>query len=109
MGRIVGDGDTVEFFAGDNALGGAKITVVAIDDDDNASIASLRLDIQNSGPASLAIFTSGIPVVPLAIVQQIRRKQRRVSPLAKCATSTWGTRIGRVDGECLHVGRYTNN
>ncbi len=56
-GRIVGDSDTVTFYAGNTALGPAEVTVLAIDVFGNASTLSLTIDIVSPGAPLVEIFT----------------------------------------------------
>jgi exo-beta-1,3-glucanase (GH17 family) len=58
-GWIVGDGETVTFFAGTRALGSALVTVAGIDADNNASIASVTLQIQAGGSPVVEFLTLG--------------------------------------------------
>ena len=58
-GYIIGDSNSVEFYAGSNYLGPAKVTAVAIDKNGNASKASTLIEIENSEPNYIEIFTYG--------------------------------------------------
>ena len=58
-GRIVGDGQTVKFFAGETYQGPAEITVLAIDAQGNASQVSTAIDITPSDP-ELEILTLAV-------------------------------------------------
>ncbi len=66
-GRIVGDSDTVQFYAGNVALGPAEVTVLAIDAAGNAHTVSTTIEIAPGDP-EIEIFTLGQPTVehPLA-------------------------------------------
>ncbi|HUT10528.1 MAG TPA: RHS repeat-associated core domain-containing protein [Thermoguttaceae bacterium] len=59
-GCIVGDSDTVQFFAGDVALGPAEVTLVAIDGNGRVSRAFTSIDVQAPGEPSIQILTLGI-------------------------------------------------
>ncbi|MFX0196170.1 MAG: hypothetical protein ACFFCW_08610 [Candidatus Hodarchaeota archaeon] len=58
-GYIIGDSNIVKFYSGNNALGPAKITVVAIDANSNASVASILINIETPDPNRIEIFTLG--------------------------------------------------
>jgi hypothetical protein len=58
-GRVVGESASVDFFAGDAALGPATVTVVAIDSSGRAETASLSIDIQPQGAPAVELITSG--------------------------------------------------
>lgn len=58
-GYIVGDGSSAEFYAGDNALGPAKITSVSIDGNGYAIVSSSVINIEISEPNSIEILTLG--------------------------------------------------
>ena len=58
-GRVVGEGNSPQFFAGDVALGPALITMVAMDATGRSETRSLSIDITPAGPPSLELLTSG--------------------------------------------------
>jgi len=91
-GRIVGDGQDVQFTAGDAALGDAVVTVVAVDALGRASIASLPLAIEVPADPSIEVLTLGysrasgrvanVDLDQVKVVLYVETNQQWVQPYA---------------------------
>jgi hypothetical protein len=58
-GFIVGDGDTVEFYSGDNYLGSATVTCAAIDAEGRATRLTTAVEITPTGGPQVELLTLG--------------------------------------------------